>query len=303
MASMRSCDSEVSTSNGSMPGSRVGTASRSRFAPSETAAAASLTAHVRPAPPRSLRPTKRPRSRSSRQASISSFSMNGSPICTLGLDACASSSSVALASTDTPPIPSRPVPAPISTSASPGEPARPCSSSSARANPRHITLTVGFAECAGANRTSPPTVGTPMQFPYPPMPATTPPNSQRFRGSSSGPNRSGSSSAAGRAPIASTSRTMPADAGRRALVRLDRRRVGMRFHLEHARHAVAEVDDAGVLAGSDQARAAPASGASAGASSRTCTNSVRTTSRRTSPARRGSARVRAVRRSSRARRP
>ncbi len=36
---------------------------------------------------------------------------------------------------------------------------------SARAMPTHITFTVGFAECASANRTSPPTVGTPMQLP------------------------------------------------------------------------------------------------------------------------------------------
>src|SRR4051794_13507448 len=41
------------------------------------------------------------------------------------------------------------------------------------------------------------------------MPATTPPNSHRFLGSVSGPNRSGSSSATGRAPIDRMSRTIP----------------------------------------------------------------------------------------------
>ena len=38
-------------------------------------------------------------------------------------------------------------------------------SRSAWAMPTHITFTVGFAECGSANRTSPPTVGTPMQLP------------------------------------------------------------------------------------------------------------------------------------------
>ena len=38
-------------------------------------------------------------------------------------------------------------------------------SSSAFANPTHITFTHGFDECASAKRISPPTVGTPMQLP------------------------------------------------------------------------------------------------------------------------------------------
>ena len=49
---------------------------------------------------------------SSSEASISSFSANGSPIWTLGRESSAPSSSVALARTLTPPIPSRPVVAP-----------------------------------------------------------------------------------------------------------------------------------------------------------------------------------------------
>ena len=94
-----------------------------------------------------------------------------------------------------------------------------------------------------------------MQFPYPPIPATTPPNRNRFRGSSSGPNRSGSSSAAGRAPIDRTSRTIPPTPVAAPWYGSIGRRVRVRLHLEHARHAVAEVHDARVLA---RARPAPA---------------------------------------------
>ena len=72
-----------------------------------------------------------------------------------------------------------------------------------------MTLTHGLDECASAKWISPPTVGTPMQLPYPPIPATTPSKSHRFRGSVSGPNISGSSSATGRAPIEMMSRTIP----------------------------------------------------------------------------------------------
>ena len=80
---------------------------------------------------------------------------------------------------------------------------------SAGARPTHITLTVGFGPWQGANFTSPPTVGTPIEFPYCPIPATTPENRYRFRSTSRGPNRSGSSRATGRAPMESTSRTIP----------------------------------------------------------------------------------------------
>src|SRR6266550_269092 len=46
--------------------------------------AVSLVAHVSPAPPRSWMPTTRPASYRARHASISRFSSNGSPTCTLG---------------------------------------------------------------------------------------------------------------------------------------------------------------------------------------------------------------------------
>ena len=130
-------------------------------------AADSLSAQVMPAPPRSCRPSSRPAPISSSEASIKSFSANGSPIWTEGRDASAPSSRVALASTDTPPIPSRPVAAPYNTISEPtcGTSDSDVTSASAFANPRHITFTHGFEACASANRISPPTVGTPMQFP------------------------------------------------------------------------------------------------------------------------------------------
>ena len=52
-------------------------------------------------------------------------------------------------------------------------------------------------------------LGNPRQFPYPPTPATTPGSTRAVSGSSSGPKRSESITAIGRAPIARMSRTMP----------------------------------------------------------------------------------------------
>ena len=167
MASIRSCDSEVRISKGSSPGSRSGTASRSNAAPIPARAADSLTAHEMPAAPRSCKASSRPSWISSSEASISSFSANGSPICTEGREAWYASPSVAEASTLAPPMPSRPVAAPYSTIS---EPTWTCldaevTSSSARASPTHMTFTDGFAVCGSAKWISPPTVGTPMQLP------------------------------------------------------------------------------------------------------------------------------------------
>jgi hypothetical protein len=119
-----------------------------------------------PPPPRSWRPSSRPRRTSSSDASIRSFSANGSPICTLGRLSTEPSSSVREASTDTPPMPSRPVAAPNRSSREPARTSRAdVMSSSVAATPTHITFTVGLAECGSAKWISPPTVGTPMQFP------------------------------------------------------------------------------------------------------------------------------------------
>ncbi len=97
-----------------------------------------------PAAPRSWRATSESRSRSSRQHSSSRFSSNGSPICTVGRLEASSSPSSALARTDAPPIPSRPVRAPISTSGLPGPEAALRMSRSRRARPTHIAFTRQF---------------------------------------------------------------------------------------------------------------------------------------------------------------
>ena len=75
--------------------------------------------------------------------------------------------------------------------------------------PRQKTFTSGLPLYDSSKATSPPTVGMPMLFPYPPMPATTPARIRRFCASSSGPKRSELSSATGRAPIVKMSRMMP----------------------------------------------------------------------------------------------
>ncbi len=80
MATIRSWDSLIMTSNGSRPGSRRGIASRSTRIPVPPRSAVSQVAQVMPAAPRSWMLTTSPFAISSRVASISSFSANGSPI-------------------------------------------------------------------------------------------------------------------------------------------------------------------------------------------------------------------------------
>ncbi len=243
ITSIRSCDSLSITSYGVMPSSRRGTFATSMMIPVPAFAAHSTAALVSPAAPRSCSPTTHSwcSSVSSRHASISFFSMNGLPTCTAGRRSSLDSSSCTLANV-APWIPSRPVSAPTIISRLPGPSARARTSLSSRPTPTHIAFTSGLPEYDGENDTSPPTVGTPMQFPYPPIPATTPLKRCRFRaasssvvrsssdpsggtggmpasrlyaprsiafGTCSGPNRSESSSAIGRAPIAKMSRTIP----------------------------------------------------------------------------------------------
>ena len=73
-----------------------------------------------------------------------SFSANGSPTWTDGRFDGSSSLNVALASTDAPPIPSRPVAEPYSTTRSPGRPAVASVSSRSSSNPMAMTLTSGL---------------------------------------------------------------------------------------------------------------------------------------------------------------
>ena len=84
IASIRSWLSDVITSTGFMPGSRLATRATSTSMPAPVFAAVSDAAHDRPAAPRSCTPIARPASSSARHASMSRFSSNGSPTCTDG---------------------------------------------------------------------------------------------------------------------------------------------------------------------------------------------------------------------------
>jgi hypothetical protein len=102
---------------------------------------------------------------SSSVASISSFSANGSPTWTLGRLDGSWSPNVAEASTDAPPIPSRPVAEPYSTTRLPTPSAAARVSIPSSSSPIAITLTSGLPWYDGSNTSSPPTVGTPTQLP------------------------------------------------------------------------------------------------------------------------------------------
>ena len=111
-SSIRSCDSESITSYGVIPLSRRGTASTSSRRPLPAREAISTEDEVSPAAPMSWMPTRQSVLNSSRQASSRSFSMNGSPTCTVGrfFSDSASNSADAMVA---PWMPSRPVRAPI----------------------------------------------------------------------------------------------------------------------------------------------------------------------------------------------
>ena len=140
-ASIRSWDSETMISKGSMSASRSGTSATSMSIPTPPALAISPAEEVSPAAPRSCSETSSPFSSSSRQHSSSFDSSKGSPICTVGRFASSPSPSSAEASTEAPPIPSRPVEAPIRTIELPGPAAAARIMSLVLAKPMHIALT------------------------------------------------------------------------------------------------------------------------------------------------------------------
>ena len=147
-AHIRSCDSLERISAGVMPVARSGTVSSSMRMPPSPALASSEVAQDRPAPPRSWMPTTVPDAISSRQHSMSTFSVNGSPTCTEGSflrpAADSSPSKVSLASTETPPMPSSPVRAPNRMILLPAPDANARCRSSARSAPTHSALTKGL---------------------------------------------------------------------------------------------------------------------------------------------------------------
>ena len=106
-----------------MPASRVGTRSRSSSIPTPPRAAISNDDEVRPAAPMSWIATISSVCISSRQASSSSFSVNGSPTCTVGRGASAASENSADAMV-APWMPSRPVLDPTQSTGLPGPAAR-----------------------------------------------------------------------------------------------------------------------------------------------------------------------------------
>ena len=131
-------------SNGSIPCSRSGTRATSTSIPTSPLDAISAAEEVSPAAPRSCSDTSSPDSSRQRQHSSSFASSNGSPIWTEGRFESSPSSSSAEASTEAPPIPSRPVEAPIRTTALPGPAAAALTMRSRRASPTHIALTRQF---------------------------------------------------------------------------------------------------------------------------------------------------------------
>ncbi len=143
-AHMRSCDSLIRISSGESEGSRSGTRSRTTCMPPVPALAISDVAQEIPAPPRSWMPTTRSSAKISRQASMSSFSVNGSPTWTLGRLLGLSASKVSEARTETPPMPSPPVLAPNSTTRLPTPVALASLISSCRSEPTHSALTSGL---------------------------------------------------------------------------------------------------------------------------------------------------------------
>jgi hypothetical protein len=166
--SIRSWDSLTITSKGSIPGSRNGTFATSRSIPTPPFDAISEAEEVRPAAPRSCSEMSKPRSSSSSEHSSSFFSSNGSPTWTVGRlswPPCASPDNSAEASTEAPPIPSRPVDAPNNTTTLPGPAAALRTSRSRGASPRAMALTRQLCSYGASKYTSPPTVGTPIEFP------------------------------------------------------------------------------------------------------------------------------------------
>jgi hypothetical protein len=160
---------------------------------------------VNPAAPRSCMATTSSPSRSSRQASRSSFSRKGLPTWITPRWEASGLRRRQSCAVETVPAGV----APIRTMRLPGPLALAPMMPSRWATPTHMALTSGFPPKDGSKKTSPPTVGIPRQLPYPPIPPTTLSKRYRFLDSASEPNRNESRIAIGRAPIVKMSRTMP----------------------------------------------------------------------------------------------
>ena len=240
-------------SNASMSASRSGTLRTSRSIPTSPLEAISAEEDVRPAAPRSCSATSRSRSSSSSEHSSSFFSSNGSPIWTVGRLAASSSPSSAEASTDAPPMPSRPVRAPNSSTTLPTPAAAELHQAVLVDQPEahrvdEAVLLVGVLEVdlaphgGDADRVA--VVADPgdrlLEQVARARGALDLAEAQRVEDRDR--------PRADREDVAQD----PADAGGGALERLDRARVVVRLDLERARQPAAERHRAGVLARAEQ---------------------------------------------------
>ena len=259
MASIRSWLSMVMISAGSMPGSRRAPRTRRRPSRRRRGWPSRWSRSSGPAPPRSWMPTTRPASSSARHASMSRFSSNGSPTCTVGRFAASASPSPnpAEASTLTPPMPSRPVVDPSRTARLPTPLAWPRTSRSARQKPKaqHVDERIALvclvehdlaADRGHADRVAVAGDAAHHAFRYPSAAGVVEgTEAQRIHER----DRSG--------PHGEDVPQDAADAGGGALVGLDGRRVVVALDADRGGDAVPDVDDAGVLARPDEHPWAP----------------------------------------------
>ncbi len=164
--SIRSCDSETMISNGSMSASRSGTRATSMSSPTSPLEAISDELEDRPGRAEVLQRGEQLAVEQleaafqhaallERVADLDGRSLRG----------VRRPTSSALASTEAPPMPSRPVRAPIRISRLPTPAAAARISRSFGASPTHIALTRQLCSYGPSNSTSPPTVGTPIELP------------------------------------------------------------------------------------------------------------------------------------------
>ena len=200
-------------------------------------------------------PATRPAAKISRVHSMSSFSMNGSPTCTLGRLAGPSASKVSLASTETPPMPSPPVRAPYRMTWLP--------------TPRGLgQVQVLVAQHADAERVDQRVAEVGLvedglaadvgQAEAVAVAADAGDDAGQHPVGVGGVERAEAQRVHHRDRAGAHGQDVAhdaADAGRGALVGLDVRRVVVRLDLEGHRVALADVDDAGVLADAGEHRA------------------------------------------------
>ena len=186
---------------------------------------------------------------SSRLASISSFSANGSPTWTLAASTGRRPEGGADARTDAPPIPSRPVVEPNRTARlpGPGRRAQGQRRSSSEADGHHVDQRVALVRRVedelAADRRHAHAVAVAADAAHDAVDEVARPRVRWVAEAERVEDRD--RAGAHREDVAQDA----ADAGRRALVRLDGARVVVRLDLERDRQAVADRDDAGVLAG------------------------------------------------------